>query len=157
MIRAIVAILFFAISTSVFAETVLFASSQIEIPDDWGHRVEPALGNDAGTVIRIQGPIAIGTLSIKSIDAPNIVSAEALRNLTNVEASIDLAWESWGEYSGYQFNYIEDDTYFRHWWLARGRTILLISYDCDPALQEIEAEEVDKIVASIRANNAEPR
>jgi ABC-type Fe2+-enterobactin transport system substrate-binding protein len=157
MMKNIVAIPFFLISTSAFPETLSFPSFQIEIQNDWAHRIEPAPGDDAGRVIRIHGPSAIGTLSLRALDAPNVVSAEALRNLTNLEESIDLAWESWGEYSGYQFNYVQDDTYFRHWWLAHERTILVISYDCEPALKDIEAEEIDRIVGSITVNDSETR
>jgi len=152
MPKNVVAAVFFLLSTSTFAETLSFPFFQIEIQDNWRYEIEPVPGDDSKQLLRIYGPNAIGTLSVMALDAPSIVSAEALRNLTNLERSIDLAWEDWGGYSGYQFNYIENGTYFRHWWLAHERTIMVISYECEPALSDIEAEEIDRIVNSIRAS-----
>ena len=154
MPRNLVAIAFFLLSTSTFAETLSFPFFQIEIRNDWHYEIEPAPGDVSKQLVRIHGPNAIGTLSIRSLDAPSIVSAEMLRKLTNLERSIDLAWEDWGGYSGYQFDYIENGTYFRHWWLAHERTILVISYECEPALRDIENEEIDRIVNSIRASGS---
>ena len=114
-------------------------------------------GSDLAPIIRIRRPDGIGVLSIRTFDAPGVVDAETLRRLTNVDHSIDLAWEHWGEYSGYHLGYIENDTYYRHWWLAHERTVLLISYDCDPAQKDIEAATIDAIVRSITVNGAAAR
>lgn len=154
MPKIAVAIAFILMPISAFAETLSFASFQIEIPDDWEHRIEPAPDNNSKHLVRIYGPSATGILSIRSLDAPSVVSAEVLRNLTNVEQSVDLAWKDWGEFSGYQFNYVEDGSYYRHWWLAHERTILVISYDCEPALKDIESEAIDRIVNSIKTNDS---
>ncbi len=151
------ATVFYLLITSATAETVSFPSFDIDLADGWEYVTEPISGNDLTPIIRIRRPDGIGVLSIRSFDAPGVVNADVLRGLTNVEHSIDLAWTHWGEYSGYHLGYVENDTYYRHWWLAHERTILLISYDCDPAQKDIEAVTIDTIVRSITAHDAAAR
>lgn len=157
MQKTIVATAFYVLLTSALAETASFPSFDIELADDWEYVTEPMPGNDLTPIVRIRRPDGVGVLSIRSFDAPGVVNAEILRNLTNVDHSNDLAWEHWGEFSGYRLEYVENDTYYRHWWLAHERTVLLLSYDCDPAHKNIEAVPIDTIVRSIAANDAATR
>jgi tRNA nucleotidyltransferase (CCA-adding enzyme) len=55
----------------------------------------------------------------------------------------------WGDYSGYQYNYSERGSFYRQWWLANDRTIIFIVFDSNTELEEIEIDEIDKIVNSI--------
>jgi hypothetical protein len=153
MLKNAVAVALILLSKCAFAETLSFPSFQIEIADGWAHRTEPAPGDDSKPVIRIHRPDVIGVLSVRSLNAPGIVTEEILRNLTNIDRSIDLAWQDWGGYSGYQFNYVDNGTYYRHWWLAHEQTILVISYECEAGLRDIETEVIDAIVNSIRSND----
>jgi hypothetical protein len=49
-----------------------------------------------------------------------------------------LGEQDWGEFHGYQLVYAEDDTFWRRWWLANGRTFLFVTYNCDKADMEVE-------------------
>ena len=136
------------------AETLSFSSFRIEIPDGWEHSILNGPGEEFwGRVISLLHVDGVGILKMGSYDA-SAVSQDRLRNMTNVEFSIPLAWQNWGDYSGYQYDYLERGSFYRQWWLTNQRTILFITYQCDPELKDIETAEIDKIVRSLTVNNA---
>ncbi len=143
------AIIVFAMTTSVNAETLSFPSFQIEIQDGWERTIETGPGDNWGSVISLSHTNGVGSLKILPYDAP-AVSQDRLRNLTNVELSVLLTWQNWGDYSGYQYDYLERGSFYRQWWLTNERTILFITYQCDPESKDIETEEIDNIVLSIK-------
>ena len=69
--------------------------------------------------------------------------------MTNVDSSEPLTWQSWGDYSGYQYEYLERGSFYRQWWLVNERTIIFITYNCNPESKDIEIDEINKIVNSI--------
>ncbi len=148
------AIIVFAMTSSLNAETLSFPSFRIEIPDGWEHSIEGGPGNDWGSVISFRHFDGVGILKIGSYDAPAAVGEDILRNMTNVEASTPLAWRNWGDYSGYQYSYSEGGSFYRQWWIANQRTILFITYQCNSESKDSETEEIDKIVRSLTGNNA---
>ena len=154
VIKNVFAIVIFGMTTSLSAELVFFSSFQIEIQDTWEHSFENAPGDDSRSVISLRHPDGVGSLKISSYDAPDVVSEDRLRNLTNVDSSTLLTWQNWGDYSGYQYDYFEGGSFYRQWWLVSERTILYIVYQCDPESRDIETEEIDMIVRSITAGNA---
>ena len=148
------AIIIFAMTWSLNAETLSFSSFRIEIQDGWEYSIESGTGDDWGSVISLRHLDGVGIFKMRSYEAPAVVGEDILRNMTNVEASTPLAWRNWGDYSGYQYSYFEGGSFYRRWWLANQRTILFITYQCDPESKDIETEEIDKIVRSITVNNA---
>ena len=80
-----------------------------------------------------------------------------MRNLTNLDPSVPLSRQNWGDYSGYQYSYSERGSYYRQWWLANGRTMVFITYRCDFESRDIETEAIDEIVRSLTVNDSEPR
>ncbi len=154
MMKTLLAIAIFGITTSSNAETLSFPSFRIEIQDGWEHSIENSPGDDSRSVISLRHPNGVGILKMGSYDAPVVVGEDILRNMTNLESSIPLAWQNWGDYSGYQYSYSESGLYYRQWWLANQRTIIFITYQCDPESKDIETEEIEKIVRSITVNNA---
>ena len=73
--------------------------------------------------------------------------------MTNVDSSTPLTWQKWGDYSGYQYDYLERGSFYRQWWLANKRTIIFIVYDSDTESKDIEIDEINKIINSITVNN----
>jgi len=73
--------------------------------------------------------------------------------MTNVDGSTPLVWQEWGEYSGYQYDYLEMGSFYRQWWLAKERTIVFIVYSSNTESKRIEIDEINKIVESITVNN----
>jgi len=148
--KTILAIVISVMTTSLNAETLSFPSFQIEIQDGWGHTIETRPGDNWGSVISLTHPNGVGSLKILPFDAPAVVSEDILRNITNLNFSIPLSWQNWGDYSGYQYDYLERGSFYRQWWLTNERTIIFITYQCDPESKDIETEEIDNIVRSIK-------
>jgi hypothetical protein len=92
-------------------------------------------------------------LKLLSYNAPVVVDDDKLRNMTNVDASIPLTWQKWGDYSGYQYDYLESGSFYRQWWLVNERTIIFVTYQSVLESKDSDKGEIDGIVRSIRANN----
>ena len=58
----------------------------------------------------------------------------------------------WGDHSGYQYDYLERGSFYRQWWLANERTIIFFVYKSNTESQDIEIDEINKIVDSITVN-----
>ncbi len=152
--KTLFAIAIFGMTTSSNAETLAFPSFRIEVEDGWAHSIErrPQAPPEWGDQISIYHPDGNGILTILSFNAPDMVSKDILRNITNVESSTSLFWQNWGVYSGYQYDYLESGSFYRQWWLVNERTLIFITYNSDPESKDIETDEIDKIVNSITVN-----
>jgi hypothetical protein len=150
--NTVVAIIFVAIATSLNAETLSFPSFQIEIPAGWERSIENSPGDDRGIVVSLRHPDGASSLKILSYYAPVVVSEDRLRNMTNVDASTPLTWQKWGDYSGYQYDLLETGSFYRQWWLANERTIILIVYEGTTESSDVEIDQINKIVNSIKAS-----
>ncbi len=155
MMKLLLAIVIFGITTRSHAETLSFPSFRIEVEDGWVHSVErgPQANPEWGELISVYYPDGNGILNIRSFNAPDFVSKEILRNLTNVAASTPLIWQNWGDYSGYQYDYLERGSFYRQWWLAIEKTIIFFVYESNTESKNIEIDEINKIVDSITVNN----
>ena len=151
--KTIFAIIIIAITTGLNAETLSFPSFRIEIQDGWEHSIENGPGDDSGGVISLRHPNGAGSLKIRSYNAPAVVSKDMLRNITNVDSSTPLTWKIWGDYSGYQYDYLERGSFYRQWWLSIESTIVFFVYESNTESKNIEIDEINKIVNSITVNN----
>jgi hypothetical protein len=152
--KSLVAIVALAVSAISNAETLSFPFFQIEIQDGWAHSIErgPQAHDEVGELISVYHPNGSGILKVRSYNAPAFVSQEILRNMTNVPSSEPLTWQDWGEYSGYQYDYLESGSFLRQWWLTDERTIIFIVYDSHIESKDIEIDEINNIVSSITIN-----
>ena len=157
MIKNLCGIILLTVSANLNAESLSFLSFVIEIPDGWEQSIESGSNENSAGVISVRDPNGVGILRMRSYDAPSAVSEDRLRNLIDLELSTPLVWERWGNYSGYQHSYTENGVFYRQWWLANERTILFITYQCDPESSGVETELIEKIVHSITVNNAQTR
>ncbi len=151
MMRTLLAIAVFGMTTSSIAETLSFPSFRIEVEDGWMHSIErgPQAHHELGDLISIYHPNGNGILKMQFYSTPDLVSQERLRNMTNVEWSTPLFWQNWGDYSGYQYDYLESGSFYRQWWLANETGIVFIVYDSNTESKDIEIDEINKIVNSI--------
>ena len=115
---------------------------EIEVTGGWSQE-------KVGELIRIYPPNGDGVLKIQSYSAPNVVDKERLRNMTNVDQSSPLAWQDWGDFSGYQYDYPEGGAFFRQWWLVHQRTMIFVVYESSVEIEASDIEEVDRIVKSL--------
>ena len=83
MIRIILAFAVFTAASTTVAETLHFSSFRIEMESGWVHEVESgaATQNSFGPKISIYSPDGHSALTIRTMDAPNDVSAEALTKI----------------------------------------------------------------------------
>ena len=150
----LVAITFFALARSLNAETLSFPSFQLDVPAGWERSIEDRPGYDRGSVVSLRHPDSAGSLKILPYEAPVAVSQDRLRNMTNVDASTPLTWQKWGDFSGYQYDYMESGSLYRQWWLVNEQTMLFITYQCDSGLKDSDTEVIDNIVRSIVVRNS---
>jgi len=151
--RLTLALAMLTVAMSSTAESVSSAGFRIEIEDGWEHRIEAASGSDHnwGDLIRIHRPDGPGLLSVRSFAAPRLVDPDVLRNLTNVPSATSLTFQRWGDYEGYQYDYVEGASFYRQWWLADESTVIFITYQCDAELSDLETDAIDGMVGSLSA------
>ena len=156
MMKTLLAIAIFGMTTTSNAETLSFPYFRIEVEDGWVHSIERGsqAHYDWGESISIYHPNGNGILKMQPYSAPAFVSKETLRNMTNVDWSTPLIWQIWGDYSGYQYDYSEGGSFYRQWWLVNERTIIFIVYDSNIESKDIEIDEINKIVNSITVNTS---
>jgi hypothetical protein len=127
-----------------------FGFATIDLPAGWLSRVEKPSVNSRPLVIEYFQPGGAGVLKMQILPTPVPVTQAQLRNLTNVDPEIPLAYENRGDFVGYHFEQIENNTYYRHWWLAESSSLILITYQCEPDMSEAERAQVDSIINSLR-------
>jgi hypothetical protein len=98
--------------STVESKMVSLGSFEIAIPDGWQY--ETVIQPNMQVVIQFFHPDKDGILQIGSIIS---LSGKPTRNrmrlLTNVDSSIDLTWQKWGELSGHQYDYAEAGKFYR--------------------------------------------
>jgi hypothetical protein len=149
--KTLLAIAIVSITTISNAEILSFPFFRIEVEDGWVHSVEngPQARPEVGELINIDHPNGNGILKMHSYRAPEFVSKEALRNMTNVASSTSLTWKEWGDFLGYQYDYSEGGSFYRQWWRTNERTMIFIVYESNTESEEIEIAGIDRIVNSI--------
>jgi hypothetical protein len=151
MMKILLVIAIFGLTTSSYAETLAVPSFRIEVEDGWVHSIErgPQGNPEWGDLISIYHPNGNGILKMQFFSTPYPVSKDRLRNMTNVEWSTPLVWQIWGDNSGYQYDYWERAAFYRQWWLANENGIIFIVYNSDTESEDIEIDEINEIVNSI--------
>ena len=144
----------FGLTTSSNAETLAVSSFRIEVADGWVHSIErgPQANPEWGDLISIYHPNGNGILKVQFYGTPHLVSKDRLRNMTNVELSTPLVWQNWGDNSGYQYDFSERASFYRQWWLANENGIIFIVYNSNNESNDIEIDEINKVVNSITVN-----
>lgn len=54
-----------------------------------------------------------------------------------------------GDFTGLAFRYVEDDIYWRHWYLRAGSLLLQIDYDCAVSDRGKHDPAIDKMLATL--------
>jgi hypothetical protein len=145
MIRIFFALFAFVASAMSSAETISFSSFRMEVEDAWAYSIE----NGNGELVNISHPDGKGTLKLQALNAPAPVRREILRNMTNVDSSINLNWRAWGDYSGYQYDYSAGNSFYRQWWLTLDHQVILVVYESTALPTSLEIDSTNKMVSSI--------
>ncbi|HIF87110.1 MAG TPA: hypothetical protein EYQ30_09840 [Gammaproteobacteria bacterium] len=142
-----------ALVSSATAAALSLQEFSVDIPDDWNHGIDElrfANSPGFGATITISRPGDSGELTIVSYQSPVIADESVLRNFTNVDSSVQLDLEEWGDFAGYRYSYRENDAYFLQWWLSNRTTILILVYESETAVTPGEIQIIESMVASIR-------
>jgi len=150
---AVLALASSTVAMGALAESLSVDAFQIEIEDGWEHLIEPAPASDPnqGDSIRIHNPNGPGVLDIGSYASHGPVQPEVLRNLTNLPMTIPLTLQRWGDFSGYQHDYVKGVSFLRQWWLADDSVVIFVTYKCSVGMSEIETDAIDAMVRSLSA------
>jgi hypothetical protein len=124
---------------------ITVGAAEFVLPEGWHHEKEMNAGR---LTVNVYHPDSPGVLKLSSMKIPSPTTTERLRNLTNVDLSLDLEWQTWGDYSGYQYDYSEKGKSFRQWWLMNEEEILFLVYMSD-VRDPADNDVVNGIVASI--------
>ena len=142
-----------AVAINAAGVTLSLGSAELELARGWLTSVEkvaPA-GAEFGDLVSARHPDGVGVLKLQTYTAPESVDGEALRLLTNVPEAEPLVMQRWGDYTGYQHDYVENNFFYRIWWLAREEHLVFITYQCSAEQQGIETNDIDLIVQSLTA------
>jgi hypothetical protein len=129
----------FAVET--FASTLW----EIELASGWSAEQE----EECVTIIKSD---TSGALQISAYQKrAGSISREELLDATvcDAETQTHLREKAWGDFSGFQLVYSEDDTFWRKWWLAKGRTLLFVTYNCELTKKDDEKAEINQMVESL--------
>lgn len=103
--------------------------------------------------VTICHPDGVGALQVSAFQKPKgKVTRDDLFDATDVDAETQkhLGEQQWGDFHGLQLGYSADDTFWRKWWLAAGKTMVFVTYNCEFKNQEIERESINAMVSSLR-------
>ena len=153
LLKILVAISILDITPTSIAETLSFPFFRIDVEDGWVQslEIEPETHSGTREWIKIHHPDRKGALKLQTINVGGFIRKERLRLLTNVDSSTPLTWQDWGDYSGYQYDYSEGNSFYRQWWLANETEIMFIVYETDAISNDFEIEEIDNMVDSLAA------
>jgi hypothetical protein len=155
--NAILALVFISTASSPHAGTLDLSWFRIDLPDGWTYSVETGPGDQRGDVVTFRHADDHGHLKIMSYEAPVAITADRLRTMTNVDASVSLTWQNWGEFAGYQYAYEEQGAFYRQWFLVNGQTLLLVTYQGDPVTRDRVAADLDRMIRSLMVNTPPAR
>ena len=82
--------------------------------------------------------------------AASTVAMGALAESVSVDA-IPLTLQRWGDFSGYQHDYVEGASFLRQWWLANESAVIFVAYKCGVEMRELETDAIDAMVRSLSA------
>lgn len=153
--RILLAMAILGMAATTLAETLSLPAFQIEVEVGWAHTIEKKSNEqpDRGDLLRIYHPNGNGVLQLQFYSTPGLIGKERLRNMSNVERSTTLSWKKWGDYSGYQHDYVEGNIFYRQWWIANEYGVIIIVYNSDTESLDVEVAEINKIVNSIKTND----
>jgi hypothetical protein len=129
------------------SKTISLRSFEMEIPEGW--KYETATLPNEQVVTQIFHPDKEGVFQIGLIiSLPKAPTQSRMRLLTNVDSSVVLNWQKWGNFSGYHYEHAEQGKFYRQWWLTHHNRVLSVVYSSktnDESLHSV----VDEMVKSL--------
>lgn len=94
----------------------------------------------------------VGVLQLSAYKKPSQVSEQDLEDFAteHIEAGAKTKFVEYGEFSGLTLSFCIDNEYWRYWYLRVGSLALLVTYNCDAEDQNVEVQQVNAILGSLR-------
>jgi hypothetical protein len=104
-------------------------------------------------------PEGVGGLRISAFtkdDRSEVLKSELLAE-TNLpeEKQKFLAELQWGDFSGYQLVYAQEENFWRKLWLTDGVAFLFITYNCEKAYEKVELKVVNTMLSTLRSTSTD--
>lgn len=98
------------------------------------------------------GPGDLGALQVSAAVKDSEVLEQDLREFASehLAAGAHAAATEAGDYSGIEIAFSDGDTYWRQWFLRRGRQALFVTYNCALDSRGAEDDAVRQALASLR-------
>jgi hypothetical protein len=141
-------------ASGLMAETARLSTFSIAVPDQWTQTIQASSRQSWGSTLSLVPPGGEGVMLITTFEAPGKITQEKLRNLTNVEHSVPLKWQNWGDLAGFQYDYSEGKHSFRQWWLTNEKAAVFVVYQYENDGGGIDSSVINTTVRSIRSVSA---
>ena len=129
------------------SKTISLGSFEMAIPKDW--KYETTTQPNEQIITRIFHPDKDSVFQISSIiNLPEAPTQSRMRLLTNVDSSVQLIWQKWGNLSGYQYEYPESGKFYRQWWLTHHNKVLFVVYSSKTNDKSLHSA-IDEMVKSL--------
>jgi hypothetical protein len=132
------------------SKVIALGSFEIAIPAGWLYKTVTKINMQV--VTQIFHPDKDGVFEVGSIiSLPGKPAQDRMRLLTNVDSSIDLTWQKWGELRGYQYEYAEAGKFYRQWWLTNQNMIMAVVYSSkvkDDSVRNVIDDMVNSLAIS---------
>ena len=116
----------------------------IELADGWVGELEE-------DIHIIYHPNGVGALQISAFIKDSPITNEDLIENTGLddEGISHLNKNKWGQFEGYELNYSDGENFLRKWWLVKGNTFLLLTYNCETQDKDQELNDINRMVSSL--------
>jgi len=118
----------------------------IKYPSNWIHENTPECES-------FYNPNGVGTLQISCAIKENNITEEEILNFArdHLVKSNDVASTQLGDFDSITFTYLEDNNYWRLWYLKMNSILLYITYNCNAIeKKKLESLDIDSILSTLK-------
>lgn len=118
---------------------------KLDIPREWEEHEED------DTLI-VYDPDGVGALQISGMATDGEVSDEDLRELAreHIEAGAKTRPVEFGDFTGFTFDYSEEDEFWQEWYLRSGHVSLYATYNCELDDKGVESELIEQVLSTLQ-------
>lgn len=118
---------------------------RISLPDDW-------ISEEEEGCISIYHAKGVGMLEISAVEQPDEIIPDDLLALASehLEQGARPETMTLGDFDGIELSYVEEDIFWREWYLKSGKSLLFITYNCDVGDEEKEEGMLDVMLATLK-------
>jgi hypothetical protein len=117
---------------------------ELDLPTNWSAH------NDVECVTFIPNS-DVGALQISCYKLDDNVTEEDLIEFSNgLMGGANRKYLVLNEFTGFNLDYIEMDTYWKKWWLKSGEIMFYVTYNCDSRMADENANDIELIMSTLK-------